>query len=278
MPHRCPADRVISYLVPSQVTRAPGRRRHREYAEVALAAKRGTTDEPGLALSRAPRRKLAETVGAQLADAIRELPPGTRVPSERDLMKSLGVGRSTVREALNGLALLGLVDIRHGLGVFVAERPAEQEIELSDLDKALLKGVTRDFIEARLVVEVEVARLAAERRTDADLARIAETIEALKAKRDALIDEALEPATQFNLAVADAAHNEVLAGVIGSFVQLMLERAGTLYEREEFRAWDIKEHTLIYEAIAASAADLAARRMREHILAIGEHYRDVGAA
>lgn len=216
-------------------------------------------------------------MGAQLAEAVRDLPPGTRVPSERDLMKSLGVGRSTVREALNGLALLGLVDIRHGLGVFVAERPPEQEIEISELDKALMKGVTRDFIEARLVVEVEVARLAAERRTDADLQRIAETIDSLRSKGDAPTDEALEPATQFNLAVADAAHNEVLSGVIGSFVQLMLERAGELYERDDFRQWDIEEHSQIFEAIAASNPGLAAERMREHILAIGEHYRDVGA-
>jgi DNA-binding FadR family transcriptional regulator len=243
-----------------------------------LAAKQGTGAERDLALSKAPRRKLAETVGAQLAEAVRDLPPGTRVPSERDLMKSLGVGRSTVREALNGLALLGLVDIRHGLGVFVSERPPEQEIELSDLDKALMKGVTRDFIEARLVVEVEVARLAAERHTPADLERIAETIELLRAKGHAPTDEALGPATQFNIAVADAAHNEVLSGVIGSFVQLMLERAGELYESDEFRHWDIEEHSMIYEAVAASDPDLAASRMRAHILAIGEHYRDVGAA
>lgn len=192
-------------------------------------------------------------------------------------MKSLGVGRSTVREALNGLALLGLVDIRHGLGVFVAERPPEQEIELSELDRALMKGVTRDFIEARLVVEVEVARLAAERRTESDLERIAETIEGLKSKAEAATDEALGPATQFNLAVADAAHNEVLSGVIGSFVALMVERAGELYERDDFRHWDVEEHTAIYEAIAASDPDLAASRMRDHITAIGEHYRDVGA-
>ena len=193
-------------------------------------------------------------------------------------MKGLGVGRSTVREALNGLALLGLVDIRHGQGVFVAERPPEKEIEISELDKALMKGVTHDFIEARLVVEVEVARLAAERRTDADLQQIAETIEALKSKHDAPTDEALEPATQFNLAVADAAHNEVLAGVIRSFVQLMFERAGELYDREDFRNWDIEEHTGIYEAIAASDPDLAATRMRDHIHAVDKHYREVGAA
>jgi GntR family transcriptional repressor for pyruvate dehydrogenase complex len=242
-----------------------------------LAAKQGPP-EPDLILSKAPRRKLAETVGEQLAEAVKGLPAGTRVPSERELMKSLGVGRSTVREALNGLALLGLVEIRHGQGVFVAERAPEQEIEISELEKALMKGVTHDFIEARLVVEVEVARLAAERRTEADLQRIKETIEQLEAVGDAPTEEALEPATQFNQAVADAAHNEVLAGMIGSFVALMVERGPDLYERDDFRQWDVDEHTKIYEAIAAADADLAATRMREHILAIDQHYREVGSA
>ena len=234
--------------------------------------------EADLALTKAPRRKLAETVGEQLAEAVKGLPPGTRVPSERELMKTLGVGRSTVREALNGLALLGLVEIRHGQGVFVAERPAEKEIGTSELQKALMKGVTHDFIEARLVVEVEVARLAAERRTDSDLQRIEETIEALKAKGEAPTDEALEPATQFNLAVADAAHNEVLAGMIGSFVQLMVERGPDLYERPDFHQWDVDEHTRIYEAIAAGDPDAAATRMREHIVELDRMYREVGSA
>ena len=75
--------------------------------------------ESKLALSPAPRRKLSETVADQLLVAVRELPPGTKVPSERELTKELGVGRSTVREALNGLAMLGVVEIRHGQGVFV---------------------------------------------------------------------------------------------------------------------------------------------------------------
>ena len=76
-----------------------------------------------LALSPVTRRKLTETVAAQLLQAIRELPPGTRVPSERELTRELGVGRSTVREALNGIAMLGIVEIRHGQGVFVTEAP-----------------------------------------------------------------------------------------------------------------------------------------------------------
>lgn len=234
--------------------------------------------EPDLALTKVPRRKLAETVGEQLADAVKELPAGTRVPSERELMKSLGVGRSTVREALNGLALLGLVEIRHGQGVFVAERPPKEEISISELEKALMKGVTHDFIEARLVVEVEVARLAAERRTEADLQRIRETIDTLEEKKDAPTVEALEPATQFNQAVAEAAHNEVLAGMIVSFVQLMVERAPDLYEKRDFRRWDLEEHTGILEAIAAGDPELAAKRMRDHIVALDEHYREVGTS
>ena len=171
-----------------------------------------------------------------------------------------------------------MVEIRHGQGVFVAERPPEQEIELSQLDKALMKGVTHDFIEARLAVEVEVARLAAERRTDADLQRIKDAIEQLHAMDDDQTEEALVPATQFNQAVADAAHNEVLAGVIVSFIQLMVERGPDLYEKDGFRDWDVKEHTGIYEAIAAADPELAASRMRDHILAIDQHYHEVGSA
>ena len=54
-------------------------------------------------------------------EAFRDLPPGTKVPSERELTKDLGVGRSTVREALNGLAVLGVLTIRHGQGAFIAD-------------------------------------------------------------------------------------------------------------------------------------------------------------
>jgi DNA-binding FadR family transcriptional regulator len=230
----------------------------------------------GASLKRAPRQKLTETVAQQLLELVAAMEPGERVPSERELTRDLGVGRSTVREALNGLARMGLVEIRHGQGVFVvAPKPSEDAAEA--LERALMKGVTQEFLEARLVVEVEVARLAALRRTEADLQRIEETIEALEGAREAPTDEALEPATQFNQAVAEAAHNEVLAGVEESFVTLMLERAPDLYDSPEFRDWDVAEHRRILAAIRASDPELAAACMREHILAVGEHYKRVGA-
>jgi GntR family transcriptional repressor for pyruvate dehydrogenase complex len=237
-----------------------------------------TDERSELALKRAPRQKLAETVAQQLLEAIKDLPPGTRVPPERELTKELGVGRSTVREALNGLALMGVVDIRHGQGVFVAEREEAEPSTHDALEQALMKGVTHEFLEARLVVEVEIARLAAERRTEGDIQQIAETLEELQRSLDAPTKKALRPATQFNLAVAEAAHNEVLAGVMRPFVKLMIERAPALYDQDEFRRWDIEDLTRIFEAIRDGDADLAAQRMREHIIAVGEHYKLAGEA
>lgn len=237
-----------------------------------------TEVRPDLSLKRASRQKLAETVAQQLLEAIQDLPPGTRLPPERELTQELGVGRSTVREALNGLAAMGAVDIRHGQGMFVADRNSQEARTPDALERALMKGVTREFIEARLVVEVEIARLAAQRRTDADLEQIAETIEDLKRALDAPTTDALKPATGFNLAVAEAAHNEVLAGVMRPFIKLMIERAPALYEEDEFRRWDIKDHTRIYEAIRDGNPDLAADRMREHIIAIDEQYKRAGEA
>ena len=237
-----------------------------------------TEVRPDLSLKPASRQKLAETVAQQLLEAIQDLPPGTRLPPERELTQELGVGRSTVREALNGLAAMGAVDIRHGQGMFVADRSSQEARTPDALERALMKGVTREFIEARLLVEVEIARLAAQRRTDADLEQIAETIDDLKRAFDAPTKDALKPATGFNLAVAEAAHNEVLAGVMRPFINLMIERAPALYEVGEFRRWDIEDHTRIYEAIRDGDPDLAADRMREHIIAIDEQYKRAGEA
>ena len=250
--------------------RAPRRRLH--YAAGMLEP------DPKLGLTLAPRRKLTETVADQLLAAIRSLPPGTRVPSERELTKELGVGRSTVREALNGLAMLGIVEIRHGQGVFVtAEAPATSEP--SSIVSALERGVTNEFIEARLIVEVEVARLAARRRTDEDLAIMAAALveqEARLARGD--IDAIVETAASFNVLLADAAHNEVLRAMIQSFVTLMVERGPRVYLLDGFGEWDLQEHTRLHAAVRDQDPDLAARLMREHIEELARRYRAVGAA
>src|SRR5579862_5124152 len=193
------------------------------------------TETPRLALTPVPRRKLAESVAQQLLEAVRGLPPGTRVPSERELTKELGVGRSTVREALNGLALLGVIEVRHGQGAFVVG-DVEEETESGVLETALERGVTKEFVEARLVVEVEVARMAAERRTDEDLKQLESALEEQERRLSGAVEPLLDTAANFNVVLAEAAHNEVLVAIIQSFVGLMLEKRGPkIYSLEGFR-------------------------------------------
>jgi GntR family transcriptional repressor for pyruvate dehydrogenase complex len=236
-----------------------------------------------VSLEPASRRKLSETVAEQLMEAFRDLPPGTKVPSERELTKDLGVGRSTVREALNGLAVLGVLTIRHGQGAFIAEDASagavKDDASHSVLTAALERGVTREYIEARLLVEVEVTRLAAERRTDEDLQRIEAALavqeRSLKAED---MDATLGVATSFNVLLAEAAHNEVLAAMVQVFVELMKERGPKLYALPGFGDWDLEEHRGIYEAVRDQDGDRAARLMREHILQLAERYREAGSA
>jgi len=236
---------------------------------------------PRVSLEPASRRKLSETVAQQLMEAFKDLPPGTKVPSERELTKDLGVGRSTVREALNGLAVLGVLTIRHGQGAFIAEDvPAEaQEAEAphSVLTGALQRGETREFIEARLLVEVEVTRLAAERRTDEDMQRIEAALEIQeRSLSDDDLDTTLDAATDFNALLAEAAHNEVLAAMIQTFVELMTERGPKVYALPGFGDWDLKEHRGIYAAVKDQDADRAAELMRAHILQLADRYREAG--
>jgi GntR family transcriptional regulator, transcriptional repressor for pyruvate dehydrogenase complex len=230
-----------------------------------------------VSLTPAPRRKLTETVAEQLVAAIRELPPGTKVPSERELTKELGVGRSTVREALNGLAMLGIVEIRHGQGVFVSSEPAQMG-EPSSITAALERGVTNEFIEARLIVEVEVARLAARRRTDEDLARLEAALEEQRARLRGDLATLVDIAAHFHVLLADAAHNEVLSAMIESFVGLMVERGPRVYGLEGFGEWDLQEHRGLYEAVRDRDPERAARLMREHIEELARRYRVIGAA
>jgi GntR family transcriptional repressor for pyruvate dehydrogenase complex len=191
------------------------------------------------------------------------------MPSERELMAGLAVGRSTVREALNGLAMLGVIEIRHGQGAFVANpSPSPSSPEIT---AALAKGVTRDLLEAREPLETEIARLAARRRTEADLSELRRVLErherALRAGRPAARWSA-----RFHVELAEAAHNEVLAGFVASIAKLLAARGPALEKLPGYREWELREHTGLFEAVEAGDPDLAARRMAKHLAQVANYH------
>jgi DNA-binding FadR family transcriptional regulator len=235
-----------------------------------------STEISSLTLSRVPRSKLAETVAHQLMAEIREkqLEPGTRMPSERQLMAGLGVGRSTIREAINGLAMLGVLEIRHGQGAFVAN-PDAGPTAPSAIAAALARGVTRDLFEARCLVEPQAARLAAERRSDAELAEIAQALsDHEKAIRDGT--PAVEPSVRFHIEIGEAAHNEVLAGFMHSFQEPLTARGPILEGTPGFREWELEQHRSVFEPLQRADPELAGERMRAHLDAVIPHHERIG--
>jgi DNA-binding FadR family transcriptional regulator len=110
--------------------------------------------------------------------------PGHRLPSERSLAQTLGVGRSVVREALKSLTLLGIVEVRQGDGTFL--RSTESDLLPHAIEWGLLLGTrrTRDLIEVRRYLESILVALAAERRDETDLTALRAELDRMYAAGD----------------------------------------------------------------------------------------------
>ncbi|MEV6808996.1 FCD domain-containing protein [Streptomyces sp. NPDC051132] len=184
-------------------------------------------------------------------------PVGAKLPGETTLARELGVGRSTVREALRALAGAGLVRPRQGAGVFVlASEPVE------DWPARLRRAAVTDVYEVRMGVEVQAARLAARRRTPGDIAALAA---ALADRRAAAADgdaAFVEADIALHAAVVAAAHNPVLTGLFAEFVPVLREGLTALLDLTRLRERDPctgdATHAALVDAVTAGDPEAAA--------------------
>lgn len=203
----------------------------------------------------------------QIADQLRalieagEIPLGSRLPPERDLAVQLGVSRPSVREALIALEVEGLVEVRMGSGIYVqALRPAAP--------RATGEGPL-ETIRARQLIEAELAALAAERRTPAQLRGLREALARMRRE----ISAARMPTAgdrEFHLRIAEIADNSVLLRLVSS---LFDERHNPLFEQlgnhfETVQSWTmaLAEHQAVLDAIADGSASRARSAMRRHLV------------
>lgn len=215
---------------------------------------------------------LVERVTERLitAVAVGEFLPGTRLPAERDLSPLLGVGRTTVRAALDELSTRGLIERRRGRGggTFVAE----------EWPDAVVVGVDRWFAErwddlvdsctASSMLHASLARLAAERRTDADLAAIRGHLAGFHAAESG--DPKQRADSLLHLSIIDAAHNTALRDILLEHERhLSLSAPAHPWgDRESHRRMEsraAREHDAIVAAIAAATPDEAAELARRHV-------------
>jgi GntR family transcriptional repressor for pyruvate dehydrogenase complex len=196
-----------------------------------------------------------------------ELHPGDRLPAERDLAIAIGVSRPTVRAGLRALAAMGVTESRHGSGTYITSGPPRLGSEpLSFL--AALHGLSREKIyEARRVLEVGAAGLAAERATPGHLAAIAEEVASLFASMDDP-QAFLVHDIRFHQAVAVACDNGIIASLVDMVSALYYEqRRQTAARATDRNLHDAAQlHRRIYQAICARDSELAKRLMNEHLL------------
>jgi len=190
------------------------------------------------------------------------LKPGDRLPSESELAERFGVGRSSLREAMRALQLLGIVEVIQGKGTFL--RQTHMLPLATDWARLSRMGLISQVMEARQIIEVAIAQLAAERATEEDIAVMRAAIRrAEEAHGDSVISG--EASVDFHLALAEATHNEVLALMYKTVRDLYLETARQTQMTPESAENRLQDHRQILESVEQQDPELASKLMAEHI-------------
>lgn len=215
-------------------------------------------------------RGIVDAIRADIANGI--YVPGSRLPAERDLTERFGVSRPTIREAMIALEMLGLVEARKGSGVFVldssvaASAPGESELDIGAFE----------IIEARRLLEGEVAAVAA---TEIDEEHLAELRQLMEQMADADSAAAEVADRRFHICIAEATGNAVIIAAVTDFWDMrfrsplareVLRKAGSLGTQSR-----LDEHGRILRALEERSPVDARAAMRDHLNRVITHLLDV---
>jgi len=223
-----------------------------------------------------PRRvTIVESIIKQIVSLIqdRTLNPGDKLPSERKLMEMLGVSRSTVREALQGLTAMGLVEGRAGEGTFVKETKPHLnlDMDIATLSSALQREMRHHLNQARLILEQDIVTLAAEKGTEKDHQAILQALKEYEDHGPLVSEETGWPAHhQVHLAIAEATQNPILVLILQSLLDIVPAAlqggvaVGTPAEVAERIETESDIHRQLCEAVVRGDAPAAREWMRRH--------------
>lgn len=199
------------------------------------------------------------------------LKPGRKLPNEVELGRQFNVGRSAIREALKVLELSGLLIVRRGYngGTFVAPPDFEDASEVVTLTLRMGHTTVQQLIEAREVIEVRAAELAAERATDLEIA----DLEAITQRMEQNINvpaRYIAADVDFHLAIAEMSRNNVFIFTLSAIRNLLTQDLNRLVSDRELCWLFISHHRQISEAIASHKVDEAGQTIRDHLQSIAD--------
>jgi DNA-binding FadR family transcriptional regulator len=212
------------------------------------------------------RKILWEQVAEQLMAMLREkrLRPGDKLPPERELAAMMQVSRPSLREALRALSMLNVLEMRQGAGTFVTSLETELLVEHLDFVLSLDESSLLELFEARKIVEIGIAGLAAQRITDEELseleAGLARSQEALHHPPDFLrADE------QLHKTITQAARNPIMSRVIDSISRLLMVSRSRTVEITGVRERTVEDHRAIVAALKRRDPEAAQEAMLQHL-------------
>jgi GntR family transcriptional repressor for pyruvate dehydrogenase complex len=210
-------------------------------------------------------QRVAKVIAAAILDG--QYPVGSRLPGERELAESFSVSRPTVREAMIALEIYGLVEARHGSGLYVIGKPS-QDNEPAELDVGAF-----ELVEARILFEGEAAAVAAMTIDAEILGELDQTLATMAACDPAGVD-ALQADRRFHILIAEATRNAVIVSVVETLWNLRERSPLSAYIFAEARRGGVnprvEEHRLIVDALRARDPHRARRTMREHLRRVVE--------
>jgi DNA-binding FadR family transcriptional regulator len=212
------------------------------------------------------REALPDQIAARVISLIgeRHLKPGDRLPPERELAQAMGVSRSSLREALRALSLLGVTEMRHGDGTYLTALDPDALMRPFGLVLALSDGQMQELFEARRVIEPGLAALAAARADD-------ETVEALRlcvGESAATVDDEeafMQADLELHSLIARAASNSILWHVIGSISGMGVASRRRTNPLPGLREQSVEDHRALVAALEARDPDAAAAAMLRHL-------------
>lgn len=212
------------------------------------------------------RTSLTEEVAQHIVSLIRDgkIKPGEKLPSERELSQQLSLSRSCVREALQALAMMRLIDIKAGRGAYVRSVLPEEVIDSNVLSRLIEGDSLQELVETRRILEVEIAHLAAQRRTEDDLRALQRCLAAARSEH-VTADELVNTDLDFHLLIAKATHNSVLLKVFGTIFPLLGESRAKVRDIPGARHEIVTFHREIFDAIEQRDGAMASRAMAEHL-------------
>jgi DNA-binding FadR family transcriptional regulator len=224
------------------------------------------------------RRKLSDQVEERLLAQLKsgDLTPGDVMPSERELMSLFGVGRPAVREAMQNLERMGLIEIRHGERPRVAQPSFERALaQLGESMRHLLvhsADSLEHLKEARITFECEMARIAARRVNPEGLARLQDVLDRMRLA-PVPSDQFLELDGKFHAEMAAMSGNPIFSGMSAALFAWLARFHAALVKAPGKEHVTIVEHAAILSAIAARDPDRAAREMADHLNRASGLYR-----